>query len=50
VHLALAEVDPVRHLIGTASAFAGNPDMDAISLNVIPAQNDGTTIYKLIVI
>ena len=41
------EVDPVRHLIGTAAAWGGNPDKDAIYLNVTPSKNDGTTIYKL---
>jgi len=42
-----AQVDPVRHLIGTAAAWGGNPDKDATYLNVTPARNDGTTIYKL---
>ena len=37
----------MRHLIGTAAAWGGNPDKDAIYLNVTPARNDGTTIYKL---
>ena len=32
------EVDPVRHLIGTASAWGLNPDKDAIYLNVVPAK------------
>jgi hypothetical protein len=41
------DVDPVRHLIGTASAWGGNPDKDATYLNVTPRQNDGTTIYRL---
>jgi hypothetical protein len=41
------QVDPVRHLIGTASAWGGNPDRDAIYLNVTPSKNDGATIYKL---
>ena len=41
------QVDPVRHLIGTAAAWGGNPDKDATYLNVTPAKNDGTTIYKL---
>ena len=36
------QVDPVRHLIGTATAWGGNPDKDAIYLNVTPAKNDGT--------
>ena len=43
------EVDPVRHLIGTASAWGGNPDTDAIYLNVTPPRNDGKTIYRLTV-
>ena len=43
------EVDPVRHLIGTAMAWGGNPDKDAIYLNVTPARNDGTTVYRLTV-
>jgi len=42
-----AAVDPVRHLIATASAWGGNPDKDALYLNITPAKNDGTTIYKL---
>lgn len=42
-----AQVDPVRHLIGTAAGWGGNPDKDAKYLNVTPAKNDGTTIYKL---
>lgn len=41
------QVDPIRRLIGAASAWGGNPDKEAIYLNVIPPKNDGTTIYKL---
>jgi hypothetical protein len=44
---ASGQVDPVRHLIGTAIAWGGNPDKDAIYLNVTPAHNDGTTIYRM---
>ena len=40
-------VDPVRRLIGSASAWGGNPEKDALYLNVTPALNDGGTIYKL---
>jgi hypothetical protein len=40
-------VDPVRHLIGTAFAFGGNPEKDALYLNVTPSQNDGTTVHRL---
>jgi hypothetical protein len=43
------EVDPVRHLIGTASAYGGNPDKDAVYLNIMPKNNDGTGIYKITV-
>jgi hypothetical protein len=42
-----SEVDPVRHLIGTAFAFGGNPEKDALYMNVTPARNDGTTIHRL---
>ena len=41
------QVDPVRHLIATASAWGLNPDKDAIYLNVTPSKNDGKTNYKL---
>lgn len=41
------EVDPVRHLIVTATGWGLNPDKDAIYLNVTPSKNDDTTIYKL---
>jgi hypothetical protein len=41
------EVDAVRHLIVTATGWGLNPDKDAIYLNITPAKNDGTTIYKL---
>jgi hypothetical protein len=42
-------VDPVRHLLGTAAAWGGNPDADATYLNVTPSQNDGKTVYRLTV-
>lgn len=41
------QVDPIRHLIGTASGWGGNPDKDATYLNVTPTKNDGATVYKL---
>jgi hypothetical protein len=40
-------VDPIRHLIGAASAWGGNPEKDALYLNVVPAMNDGRTIHRL---
>lgn len=43
------EVDPVRHLLGSAAAWGGNPDKDAIYLNVTPTKNDGKTVYRLTV-
>ncbi len=44
-----SEVDPVRHLIGTAAGWGGNPDKDATYLSFEPAMNDGDTVYKLTV-
>jgi hypothetical protein len=41
------DVDPVRHLIATATAWGGNPDKDAVYLNFTPAKNDGKTIHSL---
>ena len=41
------QVDPIRHLIATAAAWGGNPDKDAVYLNVTPERNDGNTVYKL---
>ncbi|WP_375789138.1 DUF1254 domain-containing protein [Bradyrhizobium sp. Pha-3] len=41
------QVDPVRHLVGTAAAWGGNPDKDATYLNITPAKNDGATVYTL---
>jgi hypothetical protein len=46
VHV-VVHVDPVRHLIVTATGWGLNPDKDAMYLNVVPSKNDGTTIYKL---
>ena len=42
-----AQVDTVRHLIGTAAGWGGNPDKDATYLNITPKNNDGKTVYKL---
>ncbi|WP_374302394.1 DUF1254 domain-containing protein [Paracoccus sp. (in: a-proteobacteria)] len=41
------EVDPIRHLLGSAAGWGGNPDKDAMYLNVTPDRNDGTTVYEL---
>jgi len=43
------QVDPIRHLIGTALGWGGNPDKDAIYLNVTVPNNDGKTVYSLVV-
>lgn len=43
------EVEPVRHLIGSAFAWGGNPARDAFYLTVVPARNDGTTVHRLTV-
>lgn len=42
-----SQTTPVRHLIGSASAWGGNFETDAFYLNVTPGRNDGTTVYKL---
>jgi hypothetical protein len=44
-----ADTDPVRHLIGSANAWGGNPEKDALYLTVVPAQNDGSTVHTLTV-
>mgnify|MGYP003583248257 FL=1 len=41
------EVDPVRRLLGAAAGWGGNPDKDATYLNITPAKNDGSTVYRL---
>jgi hypothetical protein len=41
------QVDPVRRLILSASAWGGNPDKEAKYLNVFPNRNDGQTRYLL---
>lgn len=46
---AKAAVDPIRHLIGTALGWGGNPEKDAMYLNVTPRQNDGVTPHELTV-
>lgn len=41
------QVDPIKHLIGTAAGWGGNPDKDATYLSFTPARNDGTIVHKL---
>jgi hypothetical protein len=43
------EVDPIRHLIAAAAGWGLNPDRDATYLNVTPADNDGTGVYRMTV-
>lgn len=43
------EVDPIRRVLGAASGWGGNPDKDAVYLNITPTQNDGKTVYRLTV-
>ena len=40
-------VDPVRHLIGAAASWGGDPERDALYLNVVPRLNDGRIIHRL---
>ncbi|ORV70942.1 carboxylesterase [Mycolicibacter hiberniae] len=44
-----ADTDPVRHLIGAAAGWGGNPETEALYLTVRPARNDGNTVYRLTV-
>ncbi|MGA7049972.1 MAG: DUF1254 domain-containing protein [Mycobacterium sp.] len=41
------DTDPVRRLIGSASAWGGNPEKDAMYLIGYPAKNDGGTTHRL---
>jgi hypothetical protein len=41
------EVDPVRHLIGSAMLWGGLPEKDALYLNITPDKNDGAAVYQL---
>jgi hypothetical protein len=39
-------VDPVRHLIGAAIAWGGDPEKDTFYVNIVPAKNDGKVVYR----
>jgi hypothetical protein len=41
------EVDPVRHLIGTATQWDRCPPRDIAFLHAVPRKNDGRTIHRL---
>ncbi|HEY4135202.1 MAG TPA: DUF1254 domain-containing protein [Alphaproteobacteria bacterium] len=43
------QVDPVRRLIGAATAWGGNPTKEATYLSFVPSKNDGATVYRLTV-
>ena len=43
------KIDPIKHLMGTAYGYAGNPREAAIYLNIVPEKNDGKTPYKVTV-
>ena len=42
-------VDPVRHVIGSAMLWGGNPESEALYLPTTPQKDDGTHTYTLIV-
>ena len=44
-----SEVDSVAHLIGTATAWGGNPPSAAVFKDVFPTQNNGATVHRLTV-
>lgn len=44
---AKGKVDPVKHLIGTAAGWGGNPDKDAAYAGGEVPKNDGKTVYKV---
>ena len=44
---AKGRVDPIKHLIGTAAGWGGNPDKDATYISGAVPNNDGKTVYKL---
>jgi para-nitrobenzyl esterase len=43
------EVDPIRHLIGTAVGWGGNPRSAAVYVGAFPKANDGKTVHALTV-
>ena len=44
-----SKLDPIKHLLGTAYGWGGNPKEAAMYENVVPEQNDGTVPYTLTV-
>jgi hypothetical protein len=43
------QVDPVKHLIGSAMLWGGNPEKDVLYLPITPVRDDGQTFYRLTV-
>jgi hypothetical protein len=43
------QVDPMTHLIGTATGWGGNPSADAAYFPAFPKRNDGVTEHRLTV-
>lgn len=41
------ELDPVKHLLGTAYGWGGNREAAAVYVNGVPAENNGETAYVL---
>ena len=41
------QVDPLRHRIACAMARAGDPEKDAVNINVTLPKSGGTTVYRL---
>jgi hypothetical protein len=41
------DVDPIRQLIGAAGGWGGNPEKEAMYLNVTPKMNDGKTVHRI---
>jgi para-nitrobenzyl esterase len=43
------EVDPIDHLVGTATGWGGNPRSAAVYMDNHPKRNDGSTVHTLTV-
>jgi hypothetical protein len=41
------EIDPIKHLLGTAYGWGGNTEEGAVYVNAVPEKNDGETAYVL---
>ena len=43
------KIDPLKHLMGTAYGYAGNPDEDATYFGIVPEKNNGKITFSLTV-